>query len=572
MDAIIYAAKSSADPHGSIDAQLKDGRSLCEEDGLTVRGEYHEEAKSAYSGSRGEELERAKEHAARLAAENGEEVALVVQHTDRLARGDGVAAAHLVEVALWARKHGVRIRSKQDDSTGENLLMAVVMGERNHEDSKRKSAAVKSGKQRAFERGDWPGGPVPDGLKLSARGPDDKRKPEPDEERAPVIRRMAALADEGMSWGAVARKLNAEGHRTKDGLPWTGKRVHDTLSNPVYAGRVVIYRRSPRERIGDGSWEPLIDPELFDRLGVKATLRHRQSKGGRPTSRYALSGLAVCDRCGRPMYGRQSHHTRKDGTKRRDYLCASRMSKTGTCDSSAFDARRIDAAVIAHLSDLFIDFEKWAEEQAQAGERQRAVFEREVGRLKKEATLWARRKETARLKYIEKQSRLREDVLEHCTAEADAAKGRAAEAQHRLDAAPTETPTDAMLDAYNALRHVLEEDAAPLNERLKRIFDEFRIGLVDGDTIAVLPVLRPDVIETHADPSGAVKVVSDEGSRLISPPAGSDTSASSVMLLVQPPVTPVAIPGVVGTGCHAGAWGPPSVGTSEGYTSLPWIA
>ena len=25
-------------------------------------------------------------------------------------------------------------------------------------------------------------------------------------------------------------------------------------------------------------------------------------------------------------------------------------------------------------------------------------------------------------------------------------------------------------------------------------------------------------------------------------------------------------------GCHAGAWGPPSVGTSEGYTSLPWIA
>jgi hypothetical protein len=30
--------------------------------------------------------------------------------------------------------------------------------------------------------------------------------------------------------------------------------------------------------------------------------------------------------------------------------------------------------------------------------------------------------------------------------------------------------------------------------------------------------------------------------------------------------------GIAAPVCHPGAWGPPSVGTSDGYTSLPWIA
>jgi DNA invertase Pin-like site-specific DNA recombinase len=99
MQAVIYAAKSTADVHGSIPTQLEDGRRLCERDGLTVAAEYHDEAKSAYHGSRGDGLARAKEHAKRIAAEHGE-AALVVQHTDRLARGDAIQAAHLIEVVL----------------------------------------------------------------------------------------------------------------------------------------------------------------------------------------------------------------------------------------------------------------------------------------------------------------------------------------------------------------------------------------------------------------------------------------------------------------------------------------
>ena len=119
----------------------------------------------------------------------------------------------------------------------------------------------------------------------------------------------------------------------RKGKTWTGERVQDTLSNPVYAGRVCIYRRTPQERTGPGSWEPIVDPETFDHLGVKHSIRSRHEKPGRPTKRYALSGLAVCDRCGSPMYGRTDPYTRKDGTQRRNYFCRELKHKTGACDA-----------------------------------------------------------------------------------------------------------------------------------------------------------------------------------------------------------------------------------------------
>ncbi len=48
---------------------------------------------------------------------------------------------------------------------------------------------------------------------------------------------MAELASESHRYNEIARRLNAEGYRTKEGNPWRGVRVRDTLSNQVYAGR-----------------------------------------------------------------------------------------------------------------------------------------------------------------------------------------------------------------------------------------------------------------------------------------------------------------------------------------------
>src|SRR5436853_523670 len=90
--AVVYAAKSTDDKHGSIPDQLADCRVVADRERWAVVGEYHDEAKSAYHGSRGDGLAGAKAHAERIAP-----CVLIVQHTDRLARGDAVQAAHLVE-------------------------------------------------------------------------------------------------------------------------------------------------------------------------------------------------------------------------------------------------------------------------------------------------------------------------------------------------------------------------------------------------------------------------------------------------------------------------------------------
>ena len=144
-----------------------------------------------------------------------------------------------------------------------------------------------------------------------------------DDQRAPVIRRMFELALTGIGAPPVARKLNAEGDRTARGGPWNRRAVQDKLSNPFYAGRTVINRGTAEERVGPGTWDALIEPEVFDRVQAETAARDRardkrpMKTDGKRTTKYALAKLAVCDRCGARMYAVTSPYKRKDGTHQR---------------------------------------------------------------------------------------------------------------------------------------------------------------------------------------------------------------------------------------------------------------
>jgi hypothetical protein len=82
---ILYAAKSTEDPRGSIPDQLRECREAIErESGRAVVAEYTDEAVSAFSRSRGPGLVEAMRHAEELAQEGA--IELWAQHSDRLAR------------------------------------------------------------------------------------------------------------------------------------------------------------------------------------------------------------------------------------------------------------------------------------------------------------------------------------------------------------------------------------------------------------------------------------------------------------------------------------------------------
>jgi hypothetical protein len=77
-----------------------------------LAGEYFHEACSTYTADRGPGLVDALRHAEELAREHGT-AELWAEHSDRLARGGGRTARRAVEIALWALKREVRIRTIQ---------------------------------------------------------------------------------------------------------------------------------------------------------------------------------------------------------------------------------------------------------------------------------------------------------------------------------------------------------------------------------------------------------------------------------------------------------------------------
>lgn len=539
LPAVVYAAKSTDDAKGSIERQVADCHSAIErEGGREVVVTFTDEAASAYKGNRGAGLADAKEAVLTAAEEHGV-AELWVQHSDRVARGDGITADHLAEVWFALRRAGVRMRSVQDDGNLEDAIRVVLMGERNFEDSARKSQAVRSGKNGQMERGERLGGPQPDGLRIvrevDGRGKFQTRY-ERDPERAVIIERAFELSEGGHGDGHIARVLNAEGHRTQKrtvksersarsgeaygGKPFSRSRVQNMLTNQTYAGRVVRYRGKPNEKVVQSSnVEPLIEAERFDRINAARAARdlaspERHRRGGRSSTRHALAKLAVCHRCGERMYAQVLPHVRKDGTQRRRYVCKSVHTGTGMCDAPSVDAERVDTAVAAHLERLFIDVESWQAELSRGASAKRDRAAEKLARAEAELAKLNRREPKLRDRYIAAITEETNDpavvaAYEAMIKDRDAVRERIPGLLASLDAIPTETPVDAVLDLYNELARALRggqgETLAALNVRLRTVFAEFRLEtLPDDGVIGVLPVLHADVVERYGSDEIAV--------------------------------------------------------------------
>jgi DNA invertase Pin-like site-specific DNA recombinase len=515
---IIYAAKSTEDKHGSIQTQLDDCRAMAERMGWEVIGEFSDEGFSAYSGNRGPGLEDAKRAALSAARDRGACVFLP-QHSDRVARGAGDApgaADHLVEVVAFLRRGGVSLRTVQDDFFGDErigLMMAAVQGQRNTEDSRRKSEAVKSGKRRAFERGDFPGGPIPDGFQV-IREVDErqatKRRVRLDHERGKVIRQMGQLADSGCGDPTISQELNQRGLRTRSGKPWTRRHVQDLLSNPIYYGGVVWHRGKPDEEINWNADHPVYwDQADYERRARERVQRDldkggrkkasRRDKGGRPTTRHALAKLGVCDRCGGRMYAVISTYKRKDGTQARHYVCANVHNGTGLCDQPPIDAEKVDTGTVAGLDDLFLDFDRFLGELSHGADQARKTVQTALDAALAELDQLdanAGKHEADYARQIEAGDETRADLaarnLERTVQKRESVEGRIEACRRDLES--LEDPADTALDTYNELRDALRgaggRGLGELNERLREEFEEFRLDTMDNGVIGVLPVLR----------------------------------------------------------------------------------
>lgn len=498
MKVVIYAAKSTADERGSIPTQLEDGRAKAACEGWEVVGEYADEAASAWSGDRGPQLAAAMAHAGQAAPS-----VLVVQHSDRLARGDGRSARHLGELYFWALKAGVQLRSVQDDSTFTNPLLTFAMGERNAEDSRRKSLAVKAGMRRRKEAGMPNGGPRPYGYRY-----EDGHLVVVDAEGV-IVRRIFMDFVGGRSLSEIARRLHRDGVRTIRGRLWRQSTVSGILSNPVYVGLI----RHVGETF-EGQHEPLVDEKTWRR--AQELLAGRQSKGrGRPPKGRHLfrGGLLRCE-CGDAMVPRTNGGYEM-------YYCNGR-SKLGRdfCDMPHIRRVDVDSAVFRYFQQVGLDVEATRQAIAEARDRKLA----EVRALRDAAEGEAQRAEgrLARVRRDYTDGRLdADDWREFKTelgAERDAARAEASrlaaqqeEVERWADVRDAEAETLRRLAEIRALiaGEVREADGLDaVRAALSRTFERFvirrqlervHVELIADARLVIEPVVRERAVEGYSE-------------------------------------------------------------------------
>lgn len=292
MSRVAIYLRQSEDKTGEADAvqrQEEACRLLVQAKGWEVAELYRDNSISATSGKARPAFEKlvADVHAGQLDG-------IVVWHLDRLTRSmkdlTRVIEAGQAKRVNIACVHGVSL--DLGDPTGvavASILTAIAAMEVAHKGQRQRAA----NRQRAVKgKAFWTRRPFG-----YDRNDDGVFIVEPE---AKLIRSGADDVLAGATLASVARTWNEQGFTTtaSSAGQWGVTQVRRTLINPRYAGK----RLYNGEDMGDGDWEPILDPERHKALEHKLTDPRRRTAPDDLAARYLLSGIAECGKCGRKMF------------------------------------------------------------------------------------------------------------------------------------------------------------------------------------------------------------------------------------------------------------------------------
>ena len=257
------------------------------------------------------------------------------------------------------------------ESTANDITpFRAIMNDMYAKDISRKIKSVKRDKQR---KGQFIGGKPVYGYRMH---PTEKNKIVVDEEAAVVVRRIFAMALDGISCRKIAAKLNEEGVPTPaayagltvpnpgpyTGL-WSSERISEMLQNETYIGNMVQGRtvkisykskkclKQDRENwvVVENTHEPLIDKETFQKVRMLVnSRRHTRSR----TYDFLLKGLIFCHECGYPL----AVLNRKNaaGEDVLYFVCRTyqRFTKAGVCTCHSIKEKTVTDAVIAKAREV----------------------------------------------------------------------------------------------------------------------------------------------------------------------------------------------------------------------------
>lgn len=257
------------------------------------------------------------------------------------------------------------------ESTANDITpFRAIMNDMYAKDISKKIKSVKRDKQR---KGQFIGGKPMYGYKMH---PTEKNEIVIDEEVAPVVRRIFAMALDGMSCRKIAATLNEEGVPTPAtycgwnmgrkgpyaGL-WSSERISEMLQNETYLGNMVQGRtvkisykskkclKQDRENwvVVENTHEPLIDKETFQKVRMLVnSRRHTRSR----TYDFLLKGLIFCHECGYPMA--VLNRPPVSGEGRLFFVCRTyqRFTKAGVCSCHSIKEQVVTEAVLAKVREV----------------------------------------------------------------------------------------------------------------------------------------------------------------------------------------------------------------------------
>lgn len=286
----VYARQSQdkAGDEAGVERQEEACRKLAEAKGWDNLTLYRDNDKSATSGKARPEFERLLRD-----IEAGRVAAVVVFHLDRLTRTirdlTRVIEAGKSNRVNIACVHGVSL--DLGDPTGvavATILTAIAAMEVQHKGTRQRAA----NRQRATAgKAFWTRRPF--GYDRNEHG---VFIVEPE---AALIRSAAAAVMSGSTIAAIVREWTAAGAVTTAGGPWGVTQVRRTLLNPRYAGKRLY---NGEEMEAGGLWQPILDEATHRALEEKLTDPRRKTAPDDLNSKYLLSGIAVCGKCGKKMF------------------------------------------------------------------------------------------------------------------------------------------------------------------------------------------------------------------------------------------------------------------------------
>ena len=299
---------------------------------------------------------------------------VITKDLSRLGR-DYILTGHYME--RYFPEHRVRYISLLDgidtgvDSTANDITpFRAIMNDMYAKDISKKIKSVKRDKQR---KGQFIGGKPVYGYKMH---PTEKNKIVIDEEVAPIVRRIFALALSGMSCRNIATLLNQEGvptPATYAGLPvarpgpytglWSSERISDMLQNETYIGNMVqgrsvkisykskkCLKQNPANWVVvEGTHEPLVDRETFQKVRMLVnSRRHTRSR----TYDFLLKGLIFCHECGYPLTVLNWKNSKGEDVLY--FVCRTyqRFTKAGVCTCHSIKEKTVTDVVIAKVREV----------------------------------------------------------------------------------------------------------------------------------------------------------------------------------------------------------------------------